>query len=77
MDKAILLRDLLQLMPTHTEIVIRDEHYTLLFVGTKYDENIHKYEYKLVLELDTWSNTKLLVRIINENWIKTFIRTCR
>lgn len=67
MGKAILLSDLLQLMPTHTEIVIRDENYTLLFVGTKYDENIHKYEYKLVLELDSWNETKLLVRIINEN----------
>lgn len=43
MGKAILLSDLLQLMPTHTEIVMRDENYTLLFVGTKYDENIHKY----------------------------------
>lgn len=42
MSKAILLRDLLQLMPTHTEIVMRDENYTLIFVGTKYDENIHK-----------------------------------
>lgn len=30
MGKAILLSDLLQLMPTHTEIVIRDEHYTIL-----------------------------------------------
>lgn len=66
MGKTILLSDLLQLMPTHTEIVIRDEHYTLLFVGTKYNENIHKYEDKLVLELDTWSETKLLVRIIND-----------
>lgn len=66
MGKTILLSDLLQLMPIHTEIVIRDEHYTLLFVGTKYDENIHKYEDKLVLELDTWSETKLLVRIIND-----------
>lgn len=68
MDKAILLSDLLQLMSTHTEIVMRDENYTLLFVGTKYDENIHKYEYKLVLELDSWSPTKLLVRIVNENY---------
>ena len=66
MGKVILLSDLLQLMPTHTEIVLRDEHYTLLFVGTKYDERIHKYEDKLVLELDTWSETKLLVRIIND-----------
>ena len=67
MGKTILLRDLLQLMPTHTEILIRDEYYTLLFVGTKYDENIDKYEDKLVLELDVWDDTKLYVRIINEN----------
>lgn len=68
MGKTILLRDLLQLMPTHTEILIRDEYYTLLFVGTKYDENIDKYEDKLVLELDVWDDTKLYVRIINENY---------
>lgn len=43
MGKTILLSDLLQLIPTHTEILIRDEYYTLLFVGTKYDENIDKY----------------------------------
>lgn len=66
MGKTILLRDLLQLIPTNTEIVIRDEYYTLIFVGSKYDENIHKYEDKLVLELDTWSETKLLVRIMND-----------
>ena len=65
MGKVILLSDLLKLMPTHTEIVLRDENYTLLYVGTKYDENIHKYEDKIVLELDTWSETKLLLRIIN------------
>lgn len=67
MGKTFLLRDLLQLIPTNTEIVIRDEYYTFIFVGTKRDENIHKYEDKLVLELDVWSETKLYVRIINEN----------
>ena len=67
MGKAILLVDLLQLIPTHTEILIRDEYYTLLFVGNKYDERIDKYKDKLVLELDVWNDTKLYVRIINEN----------
>lgn len=65
MGKAILLKDLLQLIPTNTEILIRDEYYTLLFVGTKYNENMCKYEDKLVLELDVWDETKLYVRIIN------------
>lgn len=67
MGKTILLSDLLRLIHTYTEIVICDEYYTILFEGSIYDEDMHKYEDKLILELSVWDETALYVRIINEN----------
>lgn len=65
MGKTILLSDLLGLISTDTDILIRDEYYTLLFVGTKNDERINEYKDKLILEICPWNETKLCVRIIN------------
>lgn len=67
MGKTILLSDLLRLIDTYTEITLCDEYYTILFEGSIYDEDIHKYEDKLILELGIWDDTALYVRIINEN----------
>lgn len=67
MSKTILLSDLLRLIHTYTEIALCDEYYTILFKGSIYDEDIHKYEDKLILELGIWDDTALYVRIINEN----------
>lgn len=67
MGKTILLSDLLRLIPSNTEIVLWDEHYSLLHSGMVHDEDTYKYEDKLVLELDVWDDTTLCVRIINND----------
>ena len=68
MCKTILLSDLLRLIPSNTEIVLRDEYYSLLHRGMVHDEDTYKYEDKLVLELDVWDDTTLYVRVVNENY---------
>lgn len=67
MDKTILLCDLLRLTRITTEILIYDEDYNLLYVGHTYSVDIGKYAFKEVLTLDVCDDTKLYVRIINEN----------
>ena len=65
MGKAILLSDLLRLIPDGTEIILANQVYIHLCY-TKNREILNKYGDCPILNVDSWNDTAIYVRIINE-----------